>query len=134
MARIGALIEMKKQITPQEKKIQSYVSDRRNMYGESRSSAIKSIRKQKAIVNRHYRRTSAEQLRAGKKLNEPDEISATIHCIKRKRWKKCPDNALVEYIECRWQRRLDYTMQQQRKASQLMQEAKRRLRKREATL
>ena len=113
---------MKKQITPQEKKIQSYVSDRRNMYGESRSSAIKSIRKQKAIVNRHYRRTSAEQLRAGKKLNEPDEISATIHCIKRKRWKKCPDNALVEYIECRWQRRLDYTMQQQRKASQLMQE------------
>lgn len=125
---------MKKQITPQEKKIQSYVSDRRNMYGESRSSAIKSIRKQKAIVNRHYRRTSAEQLRASKKLNEPDEISATIHCIKRKRWKKCPDNALVEYIECRWQRRLDYTMQQQRKASQLMQEAKRRLRKREATL
>ena len=125
---------MKKQITPQEKKIQSYVSDRRNMYGESRSSAIKSIRKQKAIVNRHYRRTSAEQLRAGKKLNEPDEISATIQCIKRKRWKKCPDNALVEYIECRWQRRLDYTMQQQRKASQLMQEAKRRLRKREATL
>ena len=78
---------MKKQITPQEKKIQSYVSDRRNMYGESRSSAIKSIRKQKAIVNRHYRRTSAEQLRAGKKLNEPDEILATIHCIKRKRWK-----------------------------------------------
>ena len=128
------MIEMKKQITPQEKKIQSYVSDRRNMYGESRSSAIKSIRKQKAIVNRHYRRTSAEQLRAGKKLNEPDEISATIHCIKRKRWKKCPDNALVEYIECRWQRRLDYTMQQQRKASQLMQEAKRRLRKKEATL
>lgn len=128
------MIEMKKQITPQEKKIQSYVSDRRNMYGESRSSAIKSIRKQKAIVNRHYRRTSAEQLRAGKKLNEPDEISATIQCIKRKRWKKCPDNALVEYIECRWQRRLDYTMQQQRKASQLMQEAKRRLRKREATL
>ena len=128
------MIEMKKQITPQEKKIQSYVSDRRNMYGESRSSAIKCIRKQKAIVNRHYRRTSAEQLRAGKKLNEPDEISATIHCIKRKRWKKCPDNALVEYIECRWQRRLDYTMQQQRKASQLMQEAKRRLRKREATL
>ena len=125
---------MKKQITPQEKKIQSYVSDRRNMYGESRSSAIKSIRKQKAIVNRHYRRTSAEQLRASKKLNEPDEISATIQCIKRKRWKKCPDNALVEYIECRWQRRLDYTMQQQRKASQLMQEAKRRLRKREATL
>lgn len=121
---------MKRIVSPQEKKIQSYVHDGRNMYGESRSASIKTLRKRKATGRRLYRRSIRQKLQSTQADARVDEIPAVAQRSRRKQKRKCPDQPLVEYVENRWQRRTDYLMQKQPQASKLMLEAKRRLRKR----
>lgn len=120
---------VKKRRTPQEKKVLSYLKDRRNMYGESRSSSIKSIRRRKTIVNRNNRRTVAQQFKVVDASIPSEEIEVSPHIVTRKKWRKYADKPLVDYVEDRLRRRQRLGMNRQQQSSALMKEAKRKLRK-----
>lgn len=124
---------MKRIISPQEKKIHSYVRDGRNMYGESRTSAIKSIGQRKSIVNRHFRRTITTQIRAAKDCIDANEVTEAVQAVARKQWRKVPDRPLVEYVESNLKRRSYTNVHQPAGANTLVQEAKKRLCKRRAS-
>ena len=120
---------MKKFRTPQKKKLLSYIPGRRNLYGESRTSAIKSIRRRKAAVNRSDQRAVAQRAKA-LSLYEPNEkFASLVYTVVREKWKKYPDRPLVEYIESRSQKRRFANKLLLEPPSSLMKEAKRRLRK-----
>ena len=120
---------VKKQQTPQEKKVLSYLKDRRNMYGESRSASIKSIRRRKTIVNRINRRIVAQQIKVVDASVSSEEIEVSPQVVTRKRWRKFADQPLVDYVEDRLHRRQRLGINRQQRSSILMKEAKRKLRK-----
>lgn len=120
---------MKKFRTPQKKKLLSYIHDQRNLYGESRTSAIKSIRRRKAAVNRSDQRAVAQRTKA-LSLYEPNEkFASLVYTVVREKWKKYPDRPLVEYIESRSHKRRFTSRSLLASSFALMKEAKRRLRK-----
>ena len=93
----------KKQLTPQEKKRLSYEKDRRNNYGESRTSSVKSIKRRKTTANRTFRRGNklVAQLSI---IMESDTDNKVIRKLgemkmKKKRWKKKPDVPLGQYVK-----------------------------------
>jgi len=51
-----------KRRTPQEKKIDAYVRDGRNLFAESRGIAHRAISKRKAWVNRSFRKAAGQAL------------------------------------------------------------------------
>lgn len=90
--------------TPQEKKRLSYEKDRRNTYGESRSSSVKSIKRRKTNANRTFRRGNKRVAELSVISIESDTDNKVIRKlgemkIKKKRWKKSPDTPLGEYVE-----------------------------------
>lgn len=94
----------KKQRTPQEKKKLSYEKDRRNTYGESRVSSVKSIKRRKRGANRVFRRGNKRVAQLSVVSIESDTDEKAIRELgkmkmKKKRWRKSPDTPLGEYIE-----------------------------------
>lgn len=92
----------KKQRTPQEKKKLSYEKDRRNTYGESRVSSVKSIRRRKRGANRVFRRGNKRVVQILSTQSDTDEKEIRElgkMKMKKKRWKKSPDTPLGEYVE-----------------------------------
>ena len=124
----------KKQRTPQEKKVLSYLKDRRNMYGESRSRAIKSIRRRKTLVNRSNRRIVAQQIRIIDTNISSETIEVSTQVVTRKRWRKFADPPLVRFVEDRLRRRQRLGINRQQKLSTLLKVAKRKLRKKRGRL
>jgi hypothetical protein len=74
--------------TPQEKKRLSYQFDRRDDYGESRSSAAKSVRWRKRWVNQTYRQEIKHILNSPIDKEDTDQIENRIDQAKRPFWKK----------------------------------------------
>lgn len=109
---------MKRQRSPQEKKILSYQKDRRNSYGESDKGSRSSIRRNKAFVNRNYRRAVKQVLDP----YDPQESEVAADEVARSDWTKVSDTSLADWIESS---RL-YVEGPQRDSA-LRQEAKRRL-------
>ncbi|MCX6215351.1 hypothetical protein [Spirosoma sp.] len=74
--------------TPQEKKRLSYQHDRRDDYGESKSSAAKSVRWRKRWVNQTYRQEIKHILNSPIDKEDTDQIENRIDEAKKPSWKK----------------------------------------------
>ncbi len=99
-----------KEKTPQEKKALSYARDRRNNFGANDKASRKHIPLRKAQVNRVYRREVNEVLDqvVEQGLDKADELEGTTRNIKRKDWKKAPDEPLGDVVQQKVERREDH--------------------------
>ena len=98
----------RKQKSPQEKKRDSYLKDRRNTYGENAKASRKLIPKRKAMGSRALRRIANQALAEAAALADPEIVDALIRRLKRKRrggWKKVPDQPLRVAIARKRKRR-----------------------------
>ena len=84
--------------SPQERKIRDYTNQRTNAYGESKKNAYKAIRKRKRWVNRAYRKSVNNLLTQTQNETEEAEIGA----IKRRQWRKCPDQLIPNTTKNRY--------------------------------
>lgn len=80
--------QMSKFKTPQEKKRLSYQFDRRDDYGESRSSAAKSVRWRTRWVNQTYRQQIKHILNSPIDKEDTDRIENQIDETRRPFWRK----------------------------------------------
>ena len=92
---------MAKKRTPQEKKKLSLKKDRRNSFGENNKSSRKAIPKRKRAVNKSYRKTVKQTIQVDAEMKEIDLIivDEKIKNVKRKFWKKHPDESLEEALK-----------------------------------
>lgn len=90
--------------TPQEKKRLSYERDRRNVYGENDKSSRKKIPLNKALTKRAHR-SNVRAAISGADFNDPDELDSRVRAIKRKPWKKIPDEPLRAVLQQKSERR-----------------------------
>ena len=98
---------MKKERTPQEKKLLSYAKDRRNDYGENDKSSRKAIKFRKAWVNQSYRRTINQIVKSSIETadSEFENVDNKAKELRRKEWKKFADKPLGKYIEAKKRRK-----------------------------
>ena len=83
--------------TPQQKKASSYKKDRRNCYGENSKASRKNIPKAKAHTRRAYRHKVNESLHEARRAAPSAELGQeefNAISIRRKQWKKVPDEAI----------------------------------------
>ena len=115
-------------LTPQEKKLLSYVKDTRNTYGESRARSRFAIAKRKSIGHQALRHE--QKLILNKTLKAPEEeieiIEAKVKSVKPKKWRKCADKPLGKYVAGQLERR--YGVQDVAKQSSILKKAKKRTR------
>jgi hypothetical protein len=114
--------------SPQEKKALDYQKDRRNTYGENSKSSRKAIHLRKAWVNRSYRRDVRAELAKASQTPDPEEHQ--VDAVRRKDWKKSPDEPLGEVLRRKqgWRVRTG-TIPEAPPPSLLQQEAATRLRR-----
>jgi hypothetical protein len=86
--------------SPQDKKILSYLKDRRNSYGEHDKGSRKAIPARKAWVNRTYRRAVRQVTRT--EADEVDQLASDVAAVRRKPWKKSPDRSLGDHLNNKW--------------------------------
>lgn len=106
---------MKRELTPQEKKLLSYAKDGRNTFAESRGIAHKAIARRKAKANRAFRHEESRALQSA--LGGDDDVF--VARISRKSWQKFPDAPLGEYVAARLGRRSENGMNAADKGSDL---------------
>lgn len=107
---------MKRELTPQEKKLLSYAKDGRNTFAESRGIAHKAIARRKAKANRAFRRAESRALLSA--LGGGGDVF--VARVRRKSWKKLPDAPLGVYVAARLGRRADDEMNAVDKGSDLV--------------
>jgi hypothetical protein len=106
---------MKRKLTPQQKKKNSYEKDGRNSWGEH-STARKVIRKHKRNVIRSNRRSARTLIAAQQGDGEASELAGIeIEARRPKRWDKLPDVPLGEFVSGRLERRSRTGMTKRRK-------------------
>lgn len=93
---------MKRQAqSPQQKKIESYLRDGRNTYGENDKSSRRAVRFRKTWVNGTYRSAVNQRLRS----LDPDDVTDAVGAVRRKGWKKGADQPLGQVVDRRLARR-----------------------------
>lgn len=88
---------MKRELTPQEKKLLSYAKDGRNTIAESRGTAHKAIARRKAKANRAFRRAESQAVNAA----AGGDADVFVARTGRRSWRKLPDAPLGEYVAAR---------------------------------
>lgn len=91
-----------KRKTPQEKKRDSYLRDRRNTYGENDKSSRKNIARSKRRRSRVERRLARTAFPSGERRVDEDRVEDVESRLVRKRrqaWTKSPDTALASALE-----------------------------------
>ncbi len=90
----------RKRITPQEKKLLSYVKDTRNSYGESGARSRFAIAKRKSIHHQALRHEKKLILKETIKVSaeEFEIIESKMKSVEPKRWRKFADSPLGEII------------------------------------
>lgn len=93
--------------TPQEKKAESYVKERRNIYGQNDKASRKLIPLRKAQVNRVYRRKIGEILGQTERIDveTADSVDSSVKNVRRVFWKKHADERLGKVITRQFERR-----------------------------
>ena len=101
---------MTRRKSPQDKKRESYLHDRRNTYGESDKASRKSIPLRKRKVRRADRRVVVTDLTTLAKSIDPaaeDLEELELQPRRGKLWRKSPDDPLGEVLKTRLQRRVE---------------------------
>src|SRR5687767_6713097 len=114
---------MKRELTPQEKKLLSYAKDGRNTFAESRGIARKAIARRKAKANRALRHAESQALSAAAPDADPDVF---VGRTGRRSWKKHPDAPLGEYVAARLGVRADIGMNDSEKSSNALAQGRKR--------
>jgi hypothetical protein len=114
---------MERSRSPQDKKVLSYLKDRRNSYGEHDKGSRKTIPARKAWVNRTYGRAVRQVTRT--EADEIDELASDVTAVRRKPWKKVPDRPLGHHLNNRWRVRQERSGNEP-STSELREEAIRR--------
>ena len=116
------MLHMSKVKSPQEKKRNSLLKDRRNVYGENPASSRKNIRRGKQRSHMQLRRALAEELRSlkGTNVEVPDEIVEArakdrIVALARSSFKKSPDQPLAVVVKRKIERRKKQREEQSQK-------------------
>ncbi|WP_432988814.1 hypothetical protein [Dactylosporangium sp. CA-233914] len=89
-------------MTPQEKKALSYERDHRNTYGENDKGSRRSIRRNKRHVNRANRHRARQAFKGA----DPQVGQERLGAERPKRWRKCADVPLAEYVAYKLRRRV----------------------------
>ncbi len=89
-----------RRVSPQEKKIRDYIYQMTNCYGYNDKNSRTSIRKNKAMSLRAYRRKVQSELRGD--LDDFDLVEHQVACVTRGNWKKFPDECLLKSFEHKW--------------------------------
>jgi hypothetical protein len=113
---------VKRNRTPQEKKILSYAKDGRNTVAEARSKSRVSIAKHKAAANRALRR--AEVVAVSKVDPAAEVVDVVVERTGRKSWRKIPDAPLAEYVGRTLNRRSSHGMTGAPKQSELLKKGR----------
>ena len=114
---------MKRELTPQEKKLLSYAKDGRNTVAESRGTARKAIARRKAKANRALRHAETQALSSAAPDANPDGF---VGRIGRRSWRKQPDAPLGEYVAARLGVRADIGMTDCEEASDALRQGRKR--------
>jgi len=87
-------------LTPQEKKLLSYLKDTRNTYGESRSRSRYAIAKRKAYGHQALRHEQKLILKEVVKVTseEIENVEADMKSVEPKKWRKYADASLGEFV------------------------------------
>jgi hypothetical protein len=90
-----------KKRTPQEKKKLSLKKDHRNAFGQNNKASRKAIPKRKRAVNKAYRKTVKQKIQIDSEMKENDLVAVDdkIKNVKRKFWKKRPDESLEKILK-----------------------------------
>lgn len=116
----------RKQLTPQEKKLLTYLKDTRNTYGESRARSRFAIAKRKAIGHQAMRHE--QKLILNETLKAPNEeieiIESKMKSVEPKRWRKYPDKPLGKFVAGQLEKR--YGDQSTKKQRRILKKAKNR--------
>ena len=116
----------RKQLTPQEKKLLSYLKDTRNVYGESRARSRFAIAKRKSIGRQALRHE--QKLTLNRTLKSTEEeieiIESEMKSVKPKRWRKYADQTLGKYVAGQIEKR--YEISSAAKQSKILLKAKNR--------
>src|SRR5688500_12653206 len=101
-----------KRKTPQEKKRESYLHDRRNTYGENPRSSRRNIARNKRLRSRVERRLArtAFDPGVGLDLERMDDVESRVVRQRRRAWTKSPDEPLRKVVEEKLQRRAELGM------------------------
>jgi hypothetical protein len=101
-----------KRKTPQEKKRESYLHDRRNTYGENSKSSRRNIARNKRLRSRVERRLARTAFGPGVGLDveRVDDVEARVVRQRRRAWTKCPDEPLRKVVEEKLERRVELGM------------------------
>jgi hypothetical protein len=93
--------------TPQEKKRESYLRDRRNTYGENDKSSRRNIARNKRLRSRIERRLARTAFVAGAGLDADrvDQVEGRLRTKRKLAWTKCPDEPLGTFLERKLKRR-----------------------------
>jgi DNA primase len=102
-----------KRKTPQEKKRDSYLRDRRNTYGENDKSSRKNIARSKRRRSRVERRLARTAFPPGERRVYEDRVEDVESRLVRKRrgaWTKVPDTPLAAALERTFSYRVERRM------------------------
>ena len=97
--------------TPQQKKRESYLKDRRNTYAENSKSSRSAIRFHKHHVNQQNRRAVRQAMARAATAYDPElaeRAETQLAGKRRKVWKKIPDTPLAEVVEDKLSRRAKF--------------------------
>ena len=99
---------MKSRKTPQQKKVQSYARDRRDIGSNNNKSLRNWIPRRKARINREYRRTTRQKLILPDTQvceETADTIDFTVKAVQRKKFSKPCGMLLREVVKAKLKRR-----------------------------
>lgn len=115
----------RKQLTPQEKKLLTYLKDTRNVYGESSRSRF-TITKRKTFRRQALRHEQNLILKKTLKVSaeEIEIIESEVKAVKPKNWRKYADKPLGKVVAGKLQGR--YGDRRQEKQSEILKKAKNR--------
>jgi hypothetical protein len=94
--------------TPQQKKRESLLKDRRNTYGENSKASRKNIPRRKAQGHQALRRIARQAMSAAAERSDPELADAIEPTLRRKRleaWTKRPDKPLADVLARKGKRR-----------------------------
>lgn len=115
----------RKNLTPQEKKLKSYLKDTRNDYAESRSRSRFAIAKRKSYGHqalRHEQKLILKEL-VKVTVEEIEIIEAKMNSVKPKKWRKHADAPLGEFVSILLGQRKRYGMTDKIKVSKILARA-----------
>jgi hypothetical protein len=115
----------RKNLTPQAKKLLSYLKDTRNTYGESRSRSRFAIAKRKAYGHQALRHEQKLIIKEVIKVTdeEIEIIEAKMKSVEPKKWRKYADSPLGEFVSILLKNREIRGINKEIKSSSILEKA-----------